>query len=398
MRAKSQALKLVVLGGLFGGCAVGLEDGPVANATQEALAEKEAPVIVGEVDWVEAGTLPTNDVRRVAGRPVALLWLPAAGSRCTGTLIGMDVLMTNEHCVSSQAEAQGAFAVFDAESGVPDSLRENVDCGTFIGANAALDFALLRCTNRPGERHGVAALFDGTVANNTPVFVVHQNCDYFLNQSCTPDKKVSSGIINSRSSTDYDHSADTLGGSSGSAMFDAQGRIVGLHHLGIGGNSLGRGSSNRAVRMDVILPVLRRDFASIFDGGNTTGTPPPPAVVPPPVTDPTLDTLEPNNDTGSATPVARPFAAQGLFVATQDRDMFKVTLAQAATLTVNVAFSHAAGDLDIYLFRSGSNRNIARSTGTSDQENISLALSAGTYFVMVLGYQGAQGAYDISVR
>ncbi|MBI5496897.1 MAG: trypsin-like peptidase domain-containing protein [Deltaproteobacteria bacterium] len=391
----ARTVSLASVLGLLVGCAVEMEQGPGATPGLGAGTGKVAPVIVGQVNWVEAGTLPADDARRVAGRPVALLWLPAAGSRCTGFLVGMDVLMTNHHCVSSAAEAEGAYAVFDAEAGVPDSMRATYDCSTFLGADADLDFGLLRCQGQPGAQHGVATLSDGAVSNNADVFVVHQNCDYYSDPSCQPDKKVSPGRVTSVGSSELSHSADTLGGSSGSALFDALGRIIGLHHVGIGGDSNGRGSANKAVRMDRILPVLRRDFASIFDAAPPS---PPPADPVTPPADPTRDALEPNNDTGSATTIARPFRGDGMFIAGNDRDVFRVTLSRATTLEVSMQFSHAAGDLDLYVFRAGQTGAVAQSAGVSDEETISIGLSAGTYFVMAIGYNGATGAYALSVR
>lgn len=369
--------------------------GDVTDAV-EAQA-KTAPVIVGGVNWTETSSLPATDFFRQKARPVALLWLPALGSRCTGFLITPDVLMTNHHCVSSTSGAQGAYAVFDAEAGIPESMRDTVDCSQFLGANEALDFGLLRCTGRPGDRHGVVELSEATPAVGAAITVIHQNCDYYSNPSCNPDKKLSRGTVSGSTSTDIKYDADTLGGSSGSAVFDEQGRVIALHHVGVGGDGNGRGSYNTGVKMSLVLANLRSNFGSIFTVDTMQPSPGTDPVVTPPA-DPTRDRLEPNNDTGSATAITLPYAANNLFVASADRDQFKFTLTRRTTVTIQLNFSHAAGDLDLYLYRSGNAQPVGRSEGTTNTERIRLTLSAGTYNILALGYGTATGAYSITVQ
>lgn len=389
------ALCLVVAG-----CSTETEGLQAEVGTGASDATKVAPVIVGSVNWQEVGGLAVNNPYRVAARPVALLMIPARGTRCTAFLISADVLMTNNHCIASSSQARNAYAIFDAEAGVPDSLRDTYDCSEFVGADADLDFALVRCQGRPGDQHGVAELGEDMPATNASIYVIHQNCDYYSNPSCAPDKKVSPGAIVSTTATDLQHDADTLGGSSGSALFDENGRVVGLHHLGYGGNSSGRGSYNGAVKMSLVLDAVRSRYASVFDTMPAGGTEPPPATDPvQPPADPTQDRLEPNNDGGTATVLtSRPTYHDGLYVAGGDRDIFSFTLSRRTTITTDIQFSHAAGDLDLYVYQSGVSSPVARSEGVSDIESIRTTLRAGTYFIMVVGYNGATGGYGFSFR
>jgi hypothetical protein len=72
-------------------------------------------------------------------------------------------------------------------------------------------------------------------------------------------------------------------------------------------------------------------------------------------------------------------------------DYFSFNLAEAARPNdfARLAFSHAAGDLDVQLLDSAGTV-IQRSDGTSDSETLSLAgLAASTYRVRVYGYNGA---------
>jgi subtilisin-like proprotein convertase family protein len=101
------------------------------------------------------------------------------------------------------------------------------------------------------------------------------------------------------------------------------------------------------------------------------------------------------NDSRSA---ARALAA-GSYPGLQckDDDWYAITLLSAGSLTVRIDFTHSAGDLDMVL-EDASGNAIARSESTSDSETVTKSgLAAGTYYVHVYGYQGAQGAYSMTV-
>lgn len=68
------------------------------------------------------------------------------------------------------------------------------------------------------------------------------------------------------------------------------------------------------------------------------------------------------------------------------------------TITINLLFSHAASDLDLYLINSTGDGLLAFSESTTDNETIGPGtLAAGSYFIMVDGWQGANGAYTLNV-
>ncbi|MEW5847476.1 MAG: serine protease [Myxococcota bacterium] len=384
---------------VLGGCVVSAESVDAEAGAPAVAPQKEAPVIVGNVDWVEAGSLPTSNPRRQVASAVAYLSLPAKGTRCTGFLITADVLMTNHHCVSRAQDAAQAYAIFDYMAGVPDSLREYVDCSEFLGADSTLDMALLRCTDRPGDRHGVVSLSESTPASGDDIYVVHQNCDYYSSPSCDPSKKVSDGTVTARSNLEITYDADTLGGSSGAAVFNAQNQVIALHHVGLGGNGMGRGTGNKGVRMSRILPVLRDQYAFIFNSAPPANPPAQPTEPTEPTTPPApAADFEPNNDANSAPTVALPFSASGLQLTANDRDMFRVELTGSHNLRVHMAFSHAAGDLDLYVYADGNSSPIAQSIGVTDTEDIQVSLGAGTYFVMAIPYGGATGSYSLSIE
>jgi hypothetical protein len=104
------------------------------------------------------------------------------------------------------------------------------------------------------------------------------------------------------------------------------------------------------------------------------------------------DLYEPNNDRGAAAAI-QPGALSGLRC--NDEDWYKVTVA-AGTLAVKIDFRHAEGDLDLFVY-DGSGAEIGRSEGTADGESVSKTVAAGTYYVRVIGYNGARAAYSLTV-
>jgi hypothetical protein len=78
-----------------------------------------------------------------------------------------------------------------------------------------------------------------------------------------------------------------------------------------------------------------------------------------------------------------------------DDDWFKFTVAEDSEITVSIAFSHSAGDLDLFLYNAAGTK-IGSSESTADQESKTLTVTAGTYYAKVFGYNGATGAYDLT--
>ncbi|MCC7073065.1 MAG: trypsin-like peptidase domain-containing protein [Deltaproteobacteria bacterium] len=349
-------------------------------------APDDAAVIVGGIDWQEAATLPEGSAERAVSRAVAYLSIPAQSSRCTGFLIAPDVVMTNHHCIPSAEAAAGVRALFQYEQGGPAN-DPGTDCSEFLGNDATLDFALLRCPSRPGDALGVLALEAANPSRSAGIYVIHQNCDYYSAPECAPTKKYSPGQVTSTMS-EIGHDADTLGGSSGSPLFSrVTHTVIGLHHVGLGNNGSGRGSENRAVPMSAILPVITARYPGITLGARAPADQGTPAPV-------VADGYEPNDLLADATAVQLPFASVDARIDATDTDHFRFTAPGART--VRLAFSHRAGDLDLYLLDEGG-AVLARSIGTTDLEEISLE-ATGTVVIRVIGYRGAQGTYALDVR
>jgi V8-like Glu-specific endopeptidase len=176
---------------------------------------------------------------------------------CTGFLIADDLLLTNEHCVNSQdvcATTKALFGFSINQNGVARP-REQVRCTRVEKASFPLDYALLRLDGDPGQRWGTLVFAEQAPRAGEKVFIVEHPAGE-AKQISDADCAVAGAPVSGRArNTDLSHSCDTLGGSSGSPVFNANGEVVGLHHLGK--QSTGQFANlNRAVLATKFVPEL----------------------------------------------------------------------------------------------------------------------------------------------
>jgi hypothetical protein len=117
------------------------------------------------------------------------------------------------------------------------------------------------------------------------------------------------------------------------------------------------------------------------------------------------DALEDNDTVATATAVSgEALARSGLRVCPADADVFRVPLRVGQRVEVALTFTHARGDLDVYLYAPGVTdfshaRPTAASDGQRDNERLThTATVAGEHLVLVQGFEGAQNTYDLSLR
>lgn len=121
--------------------------------------------------------------------------------------------------------------------------------------------------------------------------------------------------------------------------------------------------------------------------------------------EPGSDYLERNNTQPTASnlgTIEGSFRLPGLSIHNaNDEDWIRFTTAANSNHShyASITFNHLAGDLDLELYDSNGLR-LAQSATSSNQEFVSLqGLAAGSYFVKVLGYQGATNLdYEFSVN
>ncbi len=108
------------------------------------------------------------------------------------------------------------------------------------------------------------------------------------------------------------------------------------------------------------------------------------------------DVYENNDSRATATPYEQsPLPGR---ICTGNEDWFAVTLAAGQTVDLRLGFRHVGGDLDLSLVDS-SDAVVATATSSSDDETLSYTASAaGSYGVLVYGFQDASNSYTISAH
>ncbi|HEY1097281.1 MAG TPA: serine protease, partial [Myxococcota bacterium] len=250
---------------LVGACATELDDVSDADVVLDAAAVIDDGVIVGSLDWVEASTL--SGIAKTAANASGYVSIPQKGSRCSGFLISRDIVMTNHHCIPDAASAAGVIVNFKYETAWDET--GVVACDQFIGANADLDYALVRCAGTPGDTYGFLTIDPSALATGKSIQLLHQQCDYATTPSCEPTKKLSPGKITAttRIADRITHDADMLGGSSGGAII-APGttNVVAINnaHYVPNGSTDFRGTTNIGVPMSLIVPDMQERFPQLF--------------------------------------------------------------------------------------------------------------------------------------
>jgi len=182
---------------------------------------------------------------------------------CTAWLVFSNLyLLTNNHCINTEAEAKSALADVDynEEDGVP---ARSVRLRRIVMTDVPLDFSLLEL-EQPLDR---PPLVPGAPVTSSQKLVIIEHPGGQPKQvSADKDCKVGlasvPGITNA--TTDFEHGCDTLGGSSGSSVFDAASfTVVGLHHLGF--DATGK-AVNRAVHIGKVIAAIQAKYPNIATG------------------------------------------------------------------------------------------------------------------------------------
>ena len=188
--------------------------------------------------------------------PVARVYMQGVGY-CTGFMLSPSLMMTNNHCVSSQATCDRTVAQFNyevGEDGLPTQMDE-VQCAQMVETDYGLDFTVIRLEGAPGDTWGFYDLVNATPTSGSQGSVIQHPSGQRKQASFAPNCTLLGVAAGNEPDSDFKHQCDTEGGSSGSPMLDESLGVIGLHHFGGAGKN--PRSTNQAVRMDKILGKCR---------------------------------------------------------------------------------------------------------------------------------------------
>lgn len=178
-----------------------------------------------------------TDSNYAFGRPVAAIYFPSHTTKkeisCTAFAITDTLLVTNYHCISEAWQLRTAFARFNFELDPADRPFERKLSALAMPPNATLDFAVLRLDLPVPSTYIVKVQPEPLTVDKQLVLFQHPDGlrKKVANNGCQID--IIDGAGQTQSHTDFYHSCDSSGGSSGSPVMDpTNGMVIGLHHIG----------------------------------------------------------------------------------------------------------------------------------------------------------------------
>jgi hypothetical protein len=235
-------------------------------------------VIVGEeLDWRTISTLPKNSLVREQSKSVGLVYNPNYDKHCTGFIVGLDLIMTNFHCVKRRSTGIQFHLQIVGKSFSEDKERSpHYICENVEAYSKKWDYSVLRCVGDLGAKFGYLPLEQSknNISKDDGLYLIQANCDFYFHPDCKRAKRVSYGKImdwdpnasyrDRRSNIFYTN--DTLKGSSGSPVISAiTNKVVALHRKGHGDHplGLGMGSSNSGTPMYKIVKHIKRRWPEL---------------------------------------------------------------------------------------------------------------------------------------
>jgi Trypsin-like peptidase domain len=192
-----------------------------------------------------------NFVRAHKGKVGAIETTNSATAQkyCSGALVGADLFLTAGHCVNSSTV--GDFVAFNYErvaGGTTLLTQRHVKITAVVEHRLGdLDYAILRLEGRPGDDFGVAAVSKVDAVVGTPITII--------SHPAGKPKQVEAGNVSARSTTYLKYNnVDTLAGSSGAAILNRDGAIIGVH---TNGGCTANGGANSGLRISAIRAVSR---------------------------------------------------------------------------------------------------------------------------------------------
>ena len=206
---------------------------------------------------------------------------PGGGERlswcCSGVMVAKDLFMTNWHCGGAPPMDSKTYWNPDVRNNTlvdlgwdDGTVRRSYNAIDVVAQDQELDYALIRLRPTVGADGGtpeaVAARIEmRPLKDKSPIALVHhaQCKPKLLSDHCHVLSASFPGWQGGAES-EFTHDCDSEPGSSGAPVFDAEGRLIGLHHLGFnGGGACASDKMNKAVRIKEIVDSVTRKHPGI---------------------------------------------------------------------------------------------------------------------------------------
>lgn len=224
-------------------------------------------------------------------RAVARL-MKNGNAHCTGWLVGCEGhIITNEHCIGSQAElnsidfefmAEGASCATNCASSLACAGTIEASGGTLVAVDAGLDYALVQpaSSGNLSNTYGYMQLRDTGAVLGERIYIPQHPAGWGKRLALESTHPADGGLarVNSVSEApcsgsgynDVGYFADTQGGSSGSPVLGYDDNLViALHHCA--------NCENRGVPIPRIITDLGANLPDCAIGGGAPPPPPPPS-------------------------------------------------------------------------------------------------------------------------
>jgi len=214
------------------------------------------------------------DIRkRRLGDAVALLMGSYAQESwcCSGVVVGENLLLTNWHCGGLPERAPPSLhwspgvcrdTLVDL-SWDGDAVSREFQCLEVLARDRERDFALLRIgpLGAGSAARPLAIRRTEPVAGELLTVIHHPECmPKQITDACTVEDAAYAAWQGGQAGIDFSHRCDTEEGSSGGAVLDHDGLLIGLHHKGFAHTddaNARAGRKNTAVRLDQIRAFLQ---------------------------------------------------------------------------------------------------------------------------------------------
>ena len=166
----------------------------------------------------------------------------------TGFLVASGVLMTNNHVLSSEEEAEASVAEFDFQKGA-EVTRVALEPERLFFTSEDLDFTLVACEDQLLE--GIEPI---PLLRNPATITRHERVNIIQHPQGRPKEvALHENRITRVKDKVIHYQTDTEPGSSGSPLFNNEWDLVGLHHAGW---TEGNTATNEGIRVSAIVARL----------------------------------------------------------------------------------------------------------------------------------------------